>query len=160
MKKHEYTERQARVCISEGFAGMKDIYNSGHGEFRLNDVAIAEMLLGVPDEKRIGRIVQVRKGAGAFKSDLIILKLSPSAGTYAAFENVLLRRADDKQFDRAFYQMNGQNPPVIPEMPEPDEPDLDYSLAGGAWPEIGFIVESPKQPDSPQQSFGMIVTKP
>lgn len=137
------------------------IYRNDHGkEFSFNDLICIEMLMGVPDEKRIGRIVQVRKGVGAFGSDIYLIRLRD--GSLVCFENVLMRRADDHLFEDAFYHMNGKNPPLIPEhtiINELDSPDEIYSI-GTKWPEIGFVIEKPNQPESETQSFSMtILTK-
>jgi len=136
--------------ISDGFGGK---------QFDFNDHVCIEMLFGVPDEKRTGRLVQVRKGVGAFGSDIFMLRLRD--GSLMAFENALIRRADDRQFEDAFYRSNGKQPPVIPEqkLHEDDSEEVEYSIAN-KFPEKGFIVERPKQPASPKQSFTMMITTP
>lgn len=136
---------------------MSDIYTNSHGkEFRFNELVCVEMLMGVPDEKRTGRLVQVRKGVGAFGSDIYLLRLRD--GGLAAFENALMRRADDVGFENSFYRSNGKNPPVIPRQPthEDDAMDVEYGIAG-KWPETGFIVCNPSQPCSEKQSFSMMI---
>lgn len=135
---------------------MSDTYTSFHGEFKWNDLVCMELLIGCPDEKRTGRLVQVRKGAGAFGSDIYLIRLRD--GGLESFQNVLMRRADDRRFERAFYETNGKTAPVIPDQPPHESDDVKevYSI-GEEWPEIGFIIEKPKQPKSPTQSFSMVV---
>ena len=138
---------------------MNNVYITNGRQFRFNDHVCAEMLLGVSDEKRTGRLVQVRKGVGAFGTDKLIVRLRD--GSLMAFENVLLRHVDDKEFERAFYLMNNKIPPAIPPQPclECDTEDTEYSIVN-KWPEIGFIIEHPRQPKSDHQSFGMMIISP
>lgn len=138
---------------------MKPIFYQAGGEiFAHNDMVVMECLLGVPDERRIGRLVQVRKGVGAFGSDVLIIRLCD--GSCATYENVLIRRADDKRFEDAFYRSNGKTPPEIPEQPcnEWDTGNDEFTIAG-QFPETGFIIENPKQPNSSIQTFSMVITK-
>lgn len=127
--------------------------------FHFNDNVCVELLFGVPDEKRTGRLVQVRKSVGAFGSDVLILRLRD--GSLASFENVLLRHANDKDFEDAFYYSNGKRPPIIPDQPchEDDSPTAEYTIKN-QWPETGFIIEHPSQPQSAKQSFGVMVITP
>lgn len=122
--------------------------------FEFNDHVCVEMLMGVPDEKRTGRLVQVRKGVGAFGSDIYFIRLRD--GSLMTFENVQVRHVGDKQFENAFYISHGRQPPVIPEQPpDPiDSTDVVYSIRN-EWPEVGFIIENPKQPESETQSFSI-----
>lgn len=131
--------------------------NSSNKEFSFNDHVCIEMLMGVPDEKRTGRLVQVRKGAGAFGSDILIIRLRD--GGLASFENALIRHVNDVRFEEAFYRSNGKAPPIIPAQPplEEDSIEVEYSIAN-KWPEAGFIVEQPKQPPSTKQSFSMTIS--
>ena len=126
-------------------------------EFVFNDHACIELLLGIPDEKRTGRLVQVRKGAGAFGSDILILRLRD--GGLASFENALIRHVNDLKFEDAFYLSNGKTPPIIPEQPscKEDSVSVEYTIAN-KWPEKGFLVENPRQPQSSKQSFSLLVT--
>jgi hypothetical protein len=127
-------------------------------EFRFNDHVCIEMLLGVPIEKRTGRLVQVRKGCGQFGSNIYFLRLRD--GDLVTFENVLVRHVDDEQFVDAFYRRNGQAAPVIPEQAlyDGDSVAATYSI-GGKWPETGFIVDAPKQPETPG-CFSMTIAAP
>lgn len=127
-------------------------------EFRFNDHVCIEMLMGVPDEKRTGRLVQVRKGCGQFGSCIFFLRLRD--GSLMTFENAMIRHANDKEFEDAFYRSNGRQPPVIPDqlLNEADSETEAYSIRG-KWPETGFIIENPSQPQTPG-AFSMMVTTP
>lgn len=127
-------------------------------EFRFNDLVCIEMLIGVPDEKRTGRLVQVRKGCGQFGSCLFLVRRRD--GSLAAFENAMIRHANDKRFEDAFYRSNGKQPPVIPDQPvnAADSETKCYTIAG-KWNETGFIVENPSQPQTPG-AFAITVCTP
>jgi hypothetical protein len=117
------------------------------------------MLMGVSDERRTGRLIQIRKGSGAFGSDKYLIRLRD--GSLMCFENVLLRHADDERFVEAFYRSNGMTPPTIPDQPpfEGDSEQTEYLIAGG-FPETGFIIDKPKGPASATQSFAMLIVQP
>ncbi len=109
-------------------------------EFRFNDHVVVEMLLGVPDEKRTGRLVQVRKGIGAHGSNLYFVRLRD--GSLMTFENVRIRGVDDKEFVDAFYIMNGATPPEVPEQePYPGDTETTTYTIKNQFPETGFIIE-------------------
>lgn len=134
-------------------------YASCYGkDIGFNEHVVIEMLFGVADEKRIGRLVQVRKGVGQFGSDVFIIRLRD--GGLASFENALIRRADDAEFEHAFYRLNGKQPPATPPFPphEGDSERAEYSIAN-KWPEVGFIVENSKQPQTPG-AFAIAVVSP
>ncbi len=124
-------------------------------QFGFGDLLVAEMVMA-DDEKRVGRLVQVRKGVGAFGMDVYIMLLHD--GSLQTFENVKLRRADDRQFVEAFYLSNGTTPPIVEDEDSypRDEPNIEYTIAG-KWPESGFVIADPKQPASEQQSFAMMI---
>jgi hypothetical protein len=124
--------------------------------FRFNDLVVLEMLLGVPDEKRTGRLVQARKGCGQFGSNQFLVRLRD--GSLMSFENVLIRHASDKQFEDAFYRNNGRTPPFVPEQApqETDSETTEYSIRNG-YPETGFVIDQPKQPETPGM-FAMAIT--
>lgn len=127
--------------------------------FKFNDHVCVEMLMGIPDEMRTGRLVQVRKGVGEFGSDVLFIRRRD--GSLCTFENVMIRHVGDKDFEHAFYISNHRTPPDIPPQPvdESDTEDVRYFI-GTEWPETGFIIENPKQPQSGRQSFSMVITKP
>lgn len=136
---------------------MSDVLIERGKEFRFNDHVCIECLLGVPDEKRTGRLVQVRKGCGQFGSNLYFVRLRD--GSLKTFENAMIRHADDKQFEDAFYVANGRTPPVIPEQAinEDDTETVTYTIQH-KWPETGFIIENPKQPETPG-SFAIMISR-
>jgi hypothetical protein len=124
--------------------------------FRFGDHVCAEAIIAA-DEKRTGRLVQVRIGAGAFGSDIYLIRLRD--GILMSFENVSLRHADDKEFEKSFYLLRDDEPPVIPdqEMLDQDTEETEYSIIDN-YPETGFIIHEPLQPNSSLQSFGMTIT--
>ena len=127
-------------------------------QFKFNDHVVAEMVFGLSDSQRSGRLVQVRKKVGAFGMDAYFIRNGD--GTLRVIENVMIRHADDKEFEDAFYVSNGQNPPNIPHQPinEIDSTKEAYSYHNNQFPEVGFIIESPSQPPSEKQSFAMRIT--
>lgn len=130
-------------------------YSDGQRSFSFNDHVCVEMLRGVPDERRTGRLVQVRKKCGQFGSDVYFIRLRD--GSLMTFENVMIRRVDDSLFDRAFYICNDHIPPVIPyQAPDDDDSETAEYGIGGEWPETGFIVEKPSQPETPG-CFGIAI---
>lgn len=137
-------------------ARPKQVLAENGKEFRFNDHVCVEMLMGVPDEKRTGRLVQVRKGCGQFGSSIYLIRLRD--GSLVSFENVMIRHVDDEKFVEAFYLSNGMQPPIIPNQAKNsyDSEAVEYRLAG-KWPEIGFIIENPAQPQTPG-SFAMTIT--
>ena len=127
-------------------------------EFRFNDHVCVEMLMGVPIEKRTGKLVQVRKGCGQFGSCIYFLRMRD--GSLATFENAMIRHVDDEQFVDAFYRLNGKEAPLIPDQApvDSDSKTSTYTI-GGEWPETGFIVDAPKQPKTPG-CFSMAISSP
>lgn len=74
------------------------VYTAYNGKsFRFNDHVCVEMLFGVPDEERTGRLVQVRKGCGQFGSDLYFIRLRDES--LMTFENAMIRKVDDTEFE-------------------------------------------------------------
>lgn len=135
---------------------MSLVYKGNHGkEFYFNELVVMEMVIA-SDEKRVGRLVQVRKGIGAFGMDLYIILLHD--GSLMTFENVEIRKANDRAFEDAFYRSNGRTPPEVkdPDFYPQHEPNEEYNIMG-KYPEKGFIIDTPKQPKSSQQSFGMVI---
>jgi hypothetical protein len=112
-----------------------------------------------PKEKRSGRLLQVRVGCGQFGSNVYFVRLRD--GSLMTWENVMIRHVNDDRFIDLFYRMNGMLPPIVQEQDKylSDSETVSYSMSGGKWPETGFIVEAPKQPETPGM-FAMIITKP
>ena len=132
------------------------IHTERGSEFHFNEHVCVEMLLGVPIEKRTGRLVQIRKGCGQFGSDIYFVRLRD--GSLMTFENVMIRRVDDKKFEEAFYVLNGRTPPVIPEQNTcDDDTETSTYTIQQEWPETGFIIEHPAQPETPG-SFSFMIT--
>jgi hypothetical protein len=84
----------------------------------------------------VGRLVQVRVGCGAFGSDVFFLRM-PDGGLQT-FSNEWLRPTNAD----------------IPADPA-DALDVTYTILG-EWPEVGFVVEQPKQPKQ-GGSFTMLI---
>lgn len=137
---------------------MSEKYINSYGkEFQFNDHVCMEMTLGVPVEKRTGRLVQIRKGVGAFGSDIYMIRLRD--GKLFTWENVMMRHVNDKQFEHNFYVSNGVTPPVIPEQTIDSQDNITeaYDIAG-KYPETGFVIEKPQQPKSGHNSFAITIT--
>ena len=134
-----------------------EIYTDARGrEFQHNDHIYVEMYTGA-EEDRSGRLVQVRIGCGQFGSDLYFVRLRD--GRLRTFENVMIRHVADRKFEDAFYRSNGRQPPVIPGQPltdDDDDPTIAYTIQD-KYPEVGFIVHKPNQPQTPG-AFGLIIT--
>ena len=124
--------------------------------FHFNDHVCVEMLIGVPDEKRTGRLVQVRKGCGQFGSDVYFLRLRDES--LMTFSNAMIRHVDDERFVDAFYRFNGRTPPVIPPQAplEGDTEETAYSICS-RWAEAGFVIENSSLPQPPG-CFSLVIT--
>lgn len=132
----------------KNISSPSSVYSARGREFRFNDHICVEMLIGIPDEERTGRLVQARMGCGQFRTDIYLVRLRD--GTLWAFENAMIRHVDDRNFEDSFYRSNGRTPPAIPNQ-APDDSDtenVEYTIAG-KYPETGFIVEKPAQPQKP-----------
>lgn len=96
----------------------------------------------------IGYVVQVRKKAGAFGSDMVLLR-HPD-GTLMRHENQSYYRMDDFWLERA--------KALFPEGMTPDEYEdysVAYNLGNGEYPEVGKIIE-PKKDGPPQDNSPMV----
>jgi hypothetical protein len=137
---------------------VDQVYQRDGRTFRFNDHVCIELLMGVPDEKRTGRLVQVRKKCGQFGSDIYFVRLRD--GSLACFENALMRHVGDKRFEDAFYRSNGKQPPMIPDQPpDPIDTETDIYSIGEKWPETGFIVENSKRPQTPGAFSIAVISK-
>jgi hypothetical protein len=102
-------------------------FKSNSEEFGFNTIVIAGTCMA-PDAKRIGRLVQVRKGAGAFGTDTVLLRLMD--GGLQSFEN------------EGFFSINKDYVDEINELfksCELDTSDTEYSI-NGIWKATGFVV--------------------
>jgi hypothetical protein len=115
------------------------VYRAYYGqEFRFNDPVKCVTLSMMRQTPVIGRIVQVRTKCGQFGSEVYIMR-HPD-GTLGSYENEMLKAIDD-------------------DLPKgPDAEDHEYTIAG-KYPQVGFLIESPDQPQTPG-FFTMMVTTP
>lgn len=116
---------------------VKNSYTFGNTTFEFNNLVIVKTVL-LPEWERIGRLVQVRIGTGAFDSDRYLVRIK--GGILKQFENALL------QHFRGESQV------------EPEEIDNTYTLMN-KYPERGFVITKPSEPKSNQHSFSMLVTE-
>lgn len=106
--------------------------------FRFNDV-VEFLFTLLPEEDRIGRLVQVREGCGQFGSDVYFIRRA--SGALITGENCRLQHSD-------------KDIPVDPT----DATTVEYSIKG-KYPEAGFVVEAPRQPQTPPVAFGFAITR-
>ena len=111
----------------------------GKTELSFND-PVEVTFTFLPKEETIGRLVQVRKKCGAWGSDVLFIRL-PS-GKLRTFENVGIQPYKGKELP--FY--------------EGDSIEETYTIME-QYPETGFIIETPKQPESYSPPFAITVTK-
>lgn len=107
-------------------------------QFRFNDMVECTMTL-LPRDKTVGRLIQIRKGKGQFGSDQYLIRRAD--GTLGFFENVGLRHTSD----------------VVP-VCEDDCTTAEYTHQGGLYPEAGFLIANPSQPDAPPTAFGLTIS--
>lgn len=102
-------------------------------EYGFNSIIIANHCLeNVPDNHRVGRLVQVRKKTGAFGSDEIIIRLAN--GKLQAFENQSFFSVSEEYknyYDNLFYNT------------ELDSENIAYTIQGKN-AVAGFVVNSEK----------------
>lgn len=117
------------------------------GEYVITGLQSGNMHGGLGWARYIGYVVQVRKKAGAFGSDMVLLR-HPD-GSLGRHENQGYYRMDDLWLEQA--------KTLFPEGMTPDEYE-DYSQAytlGGEYPEIGKIIEA-KEDGPPQHNTPMV----
>lgn len=113
-------------------------YKSYYGtEYEFNDQV---EILGVFGPPPVGRLIQIRKGVGAYGSDLIFIRL-PN-GDLHTYHNVMLSK----------YGI-GATLPLDPD----DSTEQEYTI-GGEKPETGFVIEEPSQEPEPSPAFAITVT--
>jgi hypothetical protein len=110
---------------------------SAYRDHKGNEFAFNDVVEGW-STRRIGRLVQVRKGCGQFGSDVYFLRTAD--GKLCTVENDSLKHSD------AMITICC------------DTPETEYTITG-EWPETGFIVDSPKQPENPG-SFSILISSP
>lgn len=115
-----------------------EVYRSYGKEFRFNDTVKCVTLSLWKQKPIIGRLVQVRIKCGQFGSDIYFLRMD--GGGLETFENEMIEH-------------------VVADIPKgPDSITDTYSIKGD-WEETGFIVEKPKQPETPG-SFSIAICSP
>lgn len=126
-------------------------------ELAFNEHVVAEMV-PAPIAERSGRLVQVRKRCGQFGSDIFCLRLAD--GRLHTFENCLLRSASDETFVNNFYRANGREAPALIDVPiHPGDSEEAIYTIQERWPETGFIIDHPEQPETPG-AFTLAITHP
>lgn len=120
---------------------MTETYTPKHSDavFRFNDV-VEFLFTFLPEEDRIGRLVQVRKGCGQFGSDVYFIRRA--SGVLITGENCRLQHSESEMI------------PIDPA----DATTVEYSIRG-KYPEVGFVVEAPRQPQTPPVAFGFAITR-
>lgn len=117
-----------------------EAYKPKHSDevFRFND-AVELLFTFLPETARTGRLVQVRKGCGQFGSDMYFIRRAN--GVLITGENCKLQHSD-------------KDTPVDPA----DVTTVEYSIRG-EYPEVGFVVEAPRQPQTPPVAFGVTISR-
>jgi hypothetical protein len=119
---------------------MSETYKAQFGrEFVFNDPVKITMTL-LPDSECIGRLVQVRKSVGQYGTDVLFIRMPDES--LRTFENVGIEEYTEEEL------------PVY----EEDSTEVEYTIAD-EWPEVGFVIEEPKQPQSYSPPFGIAITK-
>lgn len=102
---------------------------------------------GSPDpERRIGFLIQVRKGCGQFGSDMLLLR-HPN-GKLCSHENQSIFPMTDEQEQLAR--------PMFEWQPETEDMNEPYAI-DGVW-ETGFIIEHPSQKSTFPDHCAMAIT--
>ena len=119
---------------------MTETYTPKHSDkvFQFNDV-VEFLFTFLPEADRIGRLVQVRKGCGQFGSDVYFIRRV--SGVLITGENCKLQHSTKD----------------IPADPT-DTTTAEYTIRG-KYPEVGFVVEAPRQPQTPPVAFGFAITR-
>ena len=104
------------------------VYKSLNGkQFQFNAVVKCITLSMMRGSDVVGRLVQVRKGCGQFGSDVILLRMPD--GNLGSFENELIEASN------------------VAVSIGSDSSGVEYTIQN-KWPETGFIVEKPCQPET------------
>lgn len=123
----------------------RDSYNMtprpAPGEYVITGMQIGNKRGAQGWHKYVGYVVQVRKKAGAFGSDMVLLR-HPD-GSLVRHENQSFYRMDERLLEQA--------KSLFPAGMTPDEEDYTkaYTLGNGEHPEIGKVIE-PKLEDLPR----------
>ena len=133
---------------------MKDlIYTSQLGKkFMFNDPIKITMTF-LEDAKVIGRLIQVRKGCGAFGSDVYLVRIAADE-RLASFSNAGIERYTDKELPIIQDDIKeGEKDSIAM-----DSEDIAYSIQEEFY-ETGFIIEKPLQPEPDAPMIAMTVTE-
>lgn len=114
-------------------------YQNGIHQHRFGDPVEVTMVFA-DQADRIGRLIQVRRKCGQFGSDQLFIR-KPN-GNLQTFENVSLQPYEAAEL-----------PPL-----DGDDTETEYTVAGGKFPETGFIIENPSQPRT-HGSFAITVER-
>lgn len=124
---------------SEFPADTPEVYVSHTGvEFKFNDVVELTCVL-LPEADRIGRLIQVRKGVGQYGSDVFLIRLANDI--LMTGENCGLQHKDAD----------------IPIMKD-DSTERAYTIRE-RYPETGFVVMRPQQPQTYSPPFSVTVIR-
>jgi hypothetical protein len=107
-------------------------YDNPIREFKVSDFGRYVLTwLGPPKQYMVGKLVQVRLEAGAYGSDMVLLRQS---------DNVLIRHENQN-----FYSISesfAKELDTLFSKVDQDSVEIEYTLANGEQPEIGFIIPS------------------
>ena len=109
---------------------------------RHNDPVKCASISAMHGHDVIGRVVQVRVGCGQHGSDLVFLRFPDNS--LETVENEWFNKLEEDEVNF---------PPW-----EEDTVESTYTIKH-AWPEVGFIVNKPAQPQTPGGAFSLIVTE-
>lgn len=113
-------------------------------EFQYGDFVTpftANMVLKLPMERQIGRVVQIRKEVGAFGSDNFFLR--HANGNLIVWENECFFKIKKKYAERLETLYNRCDAIEI----DDDKPDIGYRGVGEKVFTVGFIIPSPYPAD-------------
>jgi hypothetical protein len=114
---------------------MNEVYTLYGQKYQFND---SVNVLFTFEDDACGRLVQVRKGVGQFGSDIYFIRRLD--GKLSTFENVGLIHSKIEYPDQNI-----------------DTTESEYTIRQ-KFPEKGFIIENPKQPQSESPVFGITIT--
>lgn len=96
------------------------------------------------EKDNIGRLVQVRKKVGQFGSDVYFVRMRD--GSLSSFENVGIKHYLGKSI-----------PIILDEDNNPLDSENQEYRRQGKYPEVGFVIENPKEEQTPG-FFGITIT--
>lgn len=127
----------------DGWKRMVYGKNLTRGQFVMTGMQMSSSL-----EKYVGFCVQVRRGSGQFKSDMVFLRHYD--GRLTTHEN------------QSFFSLNEEQEKLAREifqhLPEDEDYEHGYKCCDGI-EEIGFMIEDSKSKGSPATPFSIAITK-